>query len=86
VAPQLNGISALLRQSTGHRIGLWNPQVYAMHLVFGSGALTPFNDIKSGDNWFYAGKNGYEPGADIGTLNVANFDIYLRSGLFNIFR
>ena len=86
VAPQLNGISALLRQSTGHRIGLWNPQVYAMHLVFGSGALTPFNDIKSGDNWFYAGKSGYEPGAGIGTLNVANFDIYLRSGLFNIFR
>jgi subtilase family serine protease len=82
VAPQLNGISALLRQSSGHRIGLWNPQVYAMQLLFGYGKFTPFNDIKAGDNWFYKGIGGYEPGAGIGTLDVANLDLYIRTGLF----
>ncbi|MBV8156883.1 MAG: S8/S53 family peptidase [Dyella sp.] len=79
VAPQLNGISALLKQSTGHRVGFWNPQVYFLQNVFGYGKYSGFNDIRNGDNWFYAGKNGYEPGAGIGTLNVANLSLYLRS-------
>jgi subtilase family serine protease len=83
VAPQLNGISALLRQSTGHRIGLWNPQVYAMQAVFGYGKYTPFTDITNGDNWFYKGVHGYEPGAGIGVLDVTNLDLYLKSGLFS---
>ncbi|MDQ6646242.1 MAG: S53 family peptidase, partial [Pseudomonadota bacterium] len=56
VAPQLNGISALLRQSTRGRIGLWNPQVYALQNIFGYGVFSPFNDIRAGDNWFYYGK------------------------------
>lgn len=85
VAPQLNGISALLTQSLGHRVGLWNPQVYAMQDIFGSGRYTPFHDIRSGDNWFYAGAPGYEPGSGLGTLNVTNLDLYLKSGLFNLF-
>jgi kumamolisin len=29
-------------------------------------------DITAGDNWFYAGIRGYEPGAGPGVLNVAN--------------
>ena len=86
VAPQLNGISALLTQSTHHRIGLWNPQVYALQNIFGYGKYTPFNDIRAGDNWFYYGKHGYEPGAGIGTLDVANLDLYLKSGLFSFRR
>lgn len=77
VAPQLNGISALLRQSTHGRIGLWNPQVYALQNIFGYGPFSAFNDIRNGDNWFYAGKGGYEPGAGIGTLNVSNLAIFL---------
>src|SRR6185295_13259197 len=28
VAPQLNGISALLQQASGGRVGLWNPMLY----------------------------------------------------------
>ncbi|NYE28343.1 subtilase family serine protease [Rhodanobacter sp. K2T2] len=83
VAPQLNGISALLTQSNHHRIGLWNPQVYAMQNIFGYGKYSPFNDIRQGDNWFYQGKHGYEPGAGIGTLDVTNLDLYLKSGLFS---
>jgi kumamolisin len=86
VAPQLNGISALLRQSTHHRIGLWNPQVYAMQNIFGYGKYTPFTDIRQGDNWFYQGKHGYEPGAGIGVLDVTNLDLYLKTGLFSFFR
>lgn len=77
VAPQLNGITALLRQSTGHRIGFWNPQVYALQNIFGYGAWSAFNDIKAGDNWYYSGVPGYEPAAGIGTLDVTNFDVFL---------
>ena len=80
VAPQLNGITALLRQSNGHRIGLWNPQVYLLQNFFGYGAFSAFNDITAGDNWYYYGIPGYEPGAGIGTLNVTNLDLFLRSG------
>ena len=78
VAPQLNGISALLRQSSHGRVGFWNPQVYALQNIFGYGPFSAFNDIRSGDNWFYVGKNGYEPGAGIGTLNVSNLAVFLR--------
>ena len=53
-----------------------------MQLLFGYGKFTPFNDIKAGDNWFYKGIGGYEPGAGIGTLDVANLDLYIRTGLF----
>ena len=77
VAPQLNGISALLRQSSHGRVGFWNPQVYALQNIFGYGPFSAFNDIRSGDNWFYIGKPGYEPGAGIGTLNVSNLAVFL---------
>lgn len=80
VAPQLNGITALLRQSTGHRIGLWNPQVYAIQNIFGYGHYTPFNSVRAGDNWFYNGKPHYNPGAGIGSLDVANLDLFLKAG------
>lgn len=80
VAPQLNGITALLRQSTGHRIGLWNPQIYAIQNVFGYGRFSAFNSIRAGDNWFYYGAPHYNPGAGIGSLNVTNLDAFLRGG------
>ncbi|HET6552347.1 MAG TPA: S53 family peptidase [Dyella sp.] len=77
VAPQLNGISALLTQATHGRQGLWNPQLYAFQNLFHYGAFSPFNDIKAGDNWFYKGVSGYEPGAGIGTLNVTNLALFM---------
>ena len=80
VAPQLNGITALLRQSTGHRIGLWNPQVYAIQNIFGYGHFSAFNSVRAGDNWFYYGSPHYNPGAGIGSLDVANLDLFLRGG------
>ena len=78
VAPQLNGITALLRQSAGHRIGLWNPQVYFLQAVFGYGRYSPFNSVDGGDNWFYRGAPHYTPGAGIGTLDVSNLDAFMR--------
>jgi len=75
VGPQLNGVTALLGQHTGQRLGLWNPLLYgiaAAGLGYG-GKSAPFNAVTSGDNWFYRGSNGYNPGAGLGTLAVANF-------------
>jgi subtilase family serine protease len=72
VAPQLNGVSALLSQAVGGRIGLWNPMLYRFQRTFGGSAASPIVDITAGDNWFYAGVRGYDPGAGLGVLNVAN--------------
>ena len=33
---------------------------------------SPIVDITGGTNWFYAGVPGYEPGAGLGVLDVAN--------------
>jgi kumamolisin len=35
--------------------------------------------IAYGDNWFYDGSNGYNLGAGLGTLDVANFANFLSS-------
>jgi kumamolisin len=76
VAPQLNGISALISQVTGGgRIGLWNPMLYRFQRVYGYGKVTPFVDITAGDNWFYYGIHGYEPGAGIGVPDVTKLAI-----------
>ncbi|WHZ19151.1 MAG: putative periplasmic aspartyl protease [Rhodanobacteraceae bacterium] len=72
VAPQLNGITTLVDQASGSRVGFLNPTVYAFQSVFGYGSDTPFNDITAGDNWFYHGVPGYDNGAGIGTINAAN--------------
>jgi kumamolisin len=72
VGPQLNGISALISQATGSgRIGLWNPMLYRFQRVYGYGNASPLRDITKGNNWFYFGIPGYEPGAGLGELDVA---------------
>jgi kumamolisin len=72
VAPQLNGVTALLDQSLGgNRIGFLNYALYnAASSEHGSSAIHP---IAYGDNWFYHGRDGYNPAAGLGTLDVANF-------------
>lgn len=77
VAPQLNGISALIRQANHGRVGFWNPQVYPLQNIFGYSSFSAFGDIKAGDNWYYKGVSGYEPGAGIGTINVTNLALFL---------
>lgn len=71
VAPQLNGITALLSQAAGGgRLGLVNPMLYRFKRI--SGARAPLVDVTAGDNWFYPGARGFTPGAGLGVLNVAN--------------
>lgn len=76
VAPQLNGVSALLGDYLhGSRLGLLNYPLYGLALsgeAYG-GPNPPLHAIAYGDNWFYHGANGYNPGAGLGTLDVANF-------------
>jgi len=69
-APQFNGIFALIAQSNGSRLGLLNPQLYALKMGRGAKA-SGLPDITAGDNWFYSGAPGYEPGAGLGVINAA---------------
>jgi len=75
VGPQLNGVTGLIGQYVGGRVGLLNVPMY--DLARGSGAYTgngaPFNVIEYGNNDFYVGRDGYSPAAGIGTLNVSGF-------------
>jgi kumamolisin len=75
VAPQLNGVTALLGQHVHGRLGLLNPLVYGLALTNQAytGPKPPLHAIQYGDNWFYYGRNGYSPAAGLGTLDVANF-------------
>jgi kumamolisin len=82
VAPQLNGVTALLGQSLhGSRLGLLNYPLYALALTGQAykGSHAPLHIINSGDNWFYQGRNGYSPAAGLGTIDIANFDQFLKS-------
>lgn len=72
VAPQLNGITSLMDQDAGTRLGFLNPTLYSLQQNLGYGSDKPFNDLTTGDNWFYQATPGYDPAAGIGTPNVAN--------------
>lgn len=71
VAPQLNGIAALLSQSMGSRLGLLNPALYRIAQKTGYPVNGPFNDIISGDNLGYQAGPGYDQGSGIGSINAA---------------
>jgi kumamolisin len=75
VAPQLNGVSALLGEYLHGRLGLLNYALYTARFIHGS--VAPLNPIVHGDNWFYYGGSPYTPAAGLGTLDVANFAEYL---------
>jgi kumamolisin len=76
VAPQLNGIAALLGQKVGGRVGLLNYPIYGLlrdGKAYKGGAKAPLVDIAAGDTWFYTGKAGYDQTTGAGTMNVAAF-------------
>ena len=75
VAPQLNGVTALIDQYVRGRVGLLNIPMYdlARRGSGYGGKNAPFNAIKYGNNEFYQGRDGYSPAVGIGTLDVANF-------------
>ena len=71
VAPQLNGIAALIAQGTHGRVGFWNPMVYRFQRSHVPALQSAIVDVTGGDNWFYAGVPGYEPATGLGVLDVA---------------
>jgi kumamolisin len=81
VAPQLNGVSALLGEDLHSRLGLLNYPLYLLGLTGEGyrGPHAPFHAIPYGDNWFYHGSDGYNPAVGLGTLDVANFAEFLQA-------
>jgi subtilase family serine protease len=79
-APQLNGVTSLLDQTLGGRVGLLNFPLYNLvraNRAYG-GAKAPLRDIVHGTNWFYAGMPGYDPATGVGVPDVANLARALR--------
>jgi kumamolisin len=73
VGPQLDGVTSLLAEKTGHRIGLLSVLLYNLERSGASlGPAPAIRTISTGDNWFFKGRNGYSPAAGVGTLDVTN--------------
>ena len=58
VAPQLNGSTAVIDSALGHRVGFWNPRIYAA----AQGTGSPFTELDQAgtgnDNLYYTGTPG----------------------------
>ncbi len=72
VSPQMNGSTAVIDSYLGHRVGLWNPSIYAAAV----GPNSPFNPLStastSNDNIYYTGNPGepYNQGSGLGIPNL----------------
>ena len=84
VAPQLNGATAVIDSYVGHRVGFWNPTIYAAQ-GNNDGLFTNVNQIgTSNDNIYYTGSltGQYNPGTGLGIPNLAKItDIFSVLGL-----
>ena len=72
VAPQLNGSTAVIDSYLGHRVGLWNPSIYAF-ATSGNSPFTALNAVgTSSDNIYYTANPGsvYNEGSGLGTPNL----------------
>jgi subtilase family serine protease len=77
VAPQLNGIAALLTQANEGRIGTLNPQLYRAFLRYGYGPRSPFHAITTGTNLYWHAGPHYNPASGLGTLDVVKLNAAL---------
>jgi kumamolisin len=72
VGPQLNGSTAVIDSYLGHRVGLWNPSIYAA----AGGSNSPFTPLNqagtSNDNLYFTGDPGtvYNQGVGLGVPNL----------------
>jgi subtilase family serine protease len=80
VAPQLAGITVLLDQNAGQRLGLLSFPLYELALTGHaySGKHAPMRDITKGNNEFYKATPGYDQATGLGVLDVANLASLLR--------
>lgn len=73
VAPQLNAATAVIDSALGHRVGFWNPQIYA----FAQSRTSPFTPLDASgtgnDDLYYTGTQGalYDPATGLGTPDLA---------------
>ncbi len=71
-APQFNGSTAVIDSFLGHRVGFWNPSIYAV----AGGFKSPFTQLStagtSNDNIYYTGQPGesYNQGVGLGIPNL----------------
>ncbi len=75
IGPQFNGSTAVIDSYLGHRIGLWNPSLYALAAGPNS-PVTPLNQVGTGnDNLFYTGNPGqlYNAATGLGVPDLAKF-------------
>jgi kumamolisin len=73
VDPQMNGANAVIDSYVGHRVGLWNPVMYAA-VAAGYNVFTQINTVgTSSDDIYYTGNPGqeYNPGMGLGMPNLA---------------
>ncbi|MFY9927871.1 MAG: S53 family peptidase [Streptosporangiaceae bacterium] len=73
VAPQLNGSTAVIDSYLGHRVGFWNPSIYAA-ATSGQDPFTQLNQAStSNDNIYYTGNPGekYNEGIGLGLPDLA---------------
>jgi subtilase family serine protease len=77
-APQLNGIFSLISQAKSSRLGLLHPQLYKLQADQGVARKAGLKDIRAGNNWFYKGAAGYEPGAGLGAIDAAALALAIR--------
>jgi hypothetical protein len=73
VAPQLNGSTAVINSYLGHRVGFWNPAIYAL-ATSGKDPFTVLGAVgTSSDNIYYTGIPGsvYNPGSGLGYPNLS---------------
>lgn len=75
VAPQLAGVSALIAQNAGKRVGLLSIPLYDQVQAGTAYSVKnpPLRDITDGNNEFYQAHAGYDQATGVGVLNVTNF-------------
>jgi kumamolisin len=81
VDPQMNGANAVIDSYLGHRVGFWNPYLYAAATGFNS-PFTQLNQAStSNDNIYYTGNPGqtYNEGVGLGEPNLAALAADFRS-------
>jgi kumamolisin len=72
VAPELNGSAAVIDSYLGHRVGFWNPTLYAA-ATGGNSPFTPLDQAStSNDNLYFTGNPGqpYNQGVGLGYPNL----------------
>jgi kumamolisin len=73
VAPQLNGDTAVIDSLLGHRVGFWNPAIYAMATSHSSPFVTMNQTGTTNDNIYFTGNPGdvYNESTGLGYPDLA---------------